>query len=55
MPGIVISEFMDADAVAGLQRDFNALYDPEPADAPDDLKVALGGASWLIVRSLTQV
>ena len=55
MPEIVISEFMNPDAVAESQKDFNALYDPEPADAPDDLKVALGGASWLIVRSLTQV
>ena len=55
MPEIVICEFMDPDAVAELQQDFDVLYDPELVDAPDDLKVALAEASGLIVRNRTQV
>ena len=52
---IVISEFMDPDAVEGLRKDFRTLYDPGLVDAPDDLKAALGGAGGLIVRNRTQV
>lgn len=55
MAEIVISEFMDPQAVAGLQKDFDVLYAPELGDAPDDLKAALGRARALIVRNRTQV
>ncbi|NNJ47182.1 MAG: 3-phosphoglycerate dehydrogenase, partial [Acidimicrobiia bacterium] len=35
MAEIVISEFMDEDAVAGLQADFDVHYDPNLVDAPE--------------------
>ncbi|MEO3429532.1 hydroxyacid dehydrogenase [Pelagibius sp. CAU 1746] len=55
MSDIVISEFMDADAVEGLSKDFDLLYDPELVDRPDDLRAAVAGARALIVRNRTRV
>ena len=55
MPHIVISEFMDAAAVARLQRDFDVLFDPGLVDRPQELEQALADAGALIVRNRTQV
>ncbi|MBT8246823.1 MAG: 3-phosphoglycerate dehydrogenase, partial [Acidimicrobiia bacterium] len=55
MAEIVISEFMDEDAVAGLQADFDVHYDPNLVDAPEDLAGLLADARALVVRNRTQV
>ena len=55
MPEIVITEFMDRDAVDTLARDFSLRYDPELATSPVVLKEAAGAARALIVRNRTQV
>ena len=55
MPHIVISEFMDAAAVARLQQDFDVLFDPGLVDRPQELEQALADAGALIVRNRTQV
>ncbi len=55
MPDIVISEFMDAGAVAQLQGRYDALYDPGLVDRPQELSAAVGGSRALIVRNRTQV
>lgn len=55
MPDIVISEFMDEDAVADLARDFETHYDPALVDKPDALAGLVVGARALIVRNRTQV
>ncbi|MBT8191811.1 MAG: hydroxyacid dehydrogenase, partial [Acidimicrobiia bacterium] len=55
MAEIVISEFMDEDAVAGLQADFDVHYDPNLVDAPEDLAGLLSDARALVVRNRTQV
>jgi (S)-sulfolactate dehydrogenase len=55
MADIVISEFMDEEAVAGLQADFNVHYDPNLVDAPEELAGLLADARALVVRNRTQV
>jgi len=55
MPQIVISEFMDESAVAGLAKGYDVLYDPQLVDRPDALAEALCDATALIVRNRTQV
>ncbi len=55
---IVITEFMDADAVATLVRaygDGNVLYDPTLVDHPDLMIAAAADSDALIVRNRTQV
>jgi len=52
---IVITEFMDAAAVARLGERFAVLYDPELVDQPAALEAALLEARALIVRNRTQV
>ena len=52
---IVISEFMDAAAVAGLRGRFDVCYDKDLVDRPDELVVQLADADALIVRNRTQV
>lgn len=52
---IVISEFMDAAAVADLERDFTVVHDPELSSDAAALKQALKPAAALIVRNKTQV
>ena len=54
-PRVVISEFMDAAAVARLSRATETRYDPDLVDAPAALLEALPGAEALIVRNRTQV
>ncbi len=55
MAEIVISEFMDQDAVDDLAGDFDVLYGPELVDDTAALCAALAGARALIVRNRTQV
>ena len=55
MPDVVISEFMDEEAVAGLARDFDVLYDPDLVDDPGRLATQLAGARAVIVRNRTPV
>lgn len=55
MPDIVITEFMDEDAVADLARDFDVHYDATLGDKPDALAGLVVGARALIVRNRTQV
>ena len=55
---IVITEFMDDDAVATLAKAFgegNVLYDPTLVDKPDALAAAAADCDALIVRNRTQV
>jgi (S)-sulfolactate dehydrogenase len=55
MAEIVITEFMDEGAVAGLRRDYGVVYDPTLVDRPDELLPLLGDCRGLIVRNRTQV
>jgi len=52
---IVITEFMDTDAVDALRADFAVHYDPELVDHPQSLQPLLADARALIVRNRTQV
>ena len=52
---IVICEFMDTDAVAGLASRFDVRYDKGLVDRRDQLVHALGDADALIVRNRAQV
>lgn len=55
MAEIVIPEFMDAAAVAGLAADFDVLHDATLVERPDELMRAVTDARALIVRNRTQV
>lgn len=55
MPDIVVSEFMDEEAVESLRRDFSVYYDPQLVDNPQALVDQVGSARALIVRNRTQV
>jgi (S)-sulfolactate dehydrogenase len=52
---IVITEFMDADAVASLASAHDTLYDKDLVDKPDALAAAVASADALVVRNRTQV
>ncbi|HSQ80825.1 MAG TPA: NAD(P)-dependent oxidoreductase [Casimicrobiaceae bacterium] len=52
---IVISEFMDDAAVAGLSPRFDVVYDRDLVDRNADLRARLADADALIVRNRTQV
>ena len=55
---IVITEFMDDDAVATLAKAFgddNVVYDPTLVDRPDAMALAVADCDALIVRNRTQV
>ena len=55
MTEIVISEFMDVDAVEDLKQHYSVLYDPELVDQPERLASLVADARALIVRNRTQV
>ncbi len=55
MPDIVISEFMDEEAVGALRSIATVEYNPTLVDRPDDLAEMVGDARALIVRNRTQV
>ena len=52
---VVITEFMDETAVAGLAAQHETFYDKSLVDRPDELRVRLAMADALIVRNRTQV
>src|SRR3981081_4335965 len=52
---IVISEFMDADAVAFLEARFDTFYDPRLVERRSELEQRLALADALIVRNRTRV
>jgi (S)-sulfolactate dehydrogenase len=52
---IVISEFLDEDALKAVPSAFSVLYDPKLVDRPDDLAKAAKAARALVVRNRTQV
>ena len=55
MPEIVISEFMDMEAVASLKADFDLVYDEKLVDRPDELIALAADCRALVVRNRTQV
>ncbi len=55
MAAIVITEFMDEEAVHGLLGAHDVVYDPALVDRRDDLLAAMATADALIVRNRTQV
>ena len=55
MAEIVVTEFMDEAAVAGLAADFDVLYDAGLADRPESLGDVVADCRGLIVRNRTQV
>jgi (S)-sulfolactate dehydrogenase len=55
MADIVVTEFMDEEALAPARARFNVLYDPKLVDRPVDLRREAAGARALIVRNRTQV
>lgn len=55
MATIVISEFMDDEAVAFLSRHHAVYYDPKLAQRPAEFRKRLAAADALIVRNRTQV
>ncbi len=52
---IIISEFMDDEAVASLAAQFEVVYEKDLVDRRDALRASLAGADALIVRNRTQV
>jgi (S)-sulfolactate dehydrogenase len=52
---IIISEFMDDEAVASLAAQFDVVYDKDLVDRHDALKAELATADAVIVRNRTQV
>ncbi|MEM9441577.1 MAG: hydroxyacid dehydrogenase [Pseudomonadota bacterium] len=55
MSTIVITEFMTQEAVDGLARDFQVIYEPDLFERPGDLAKLVPDADGLIVRNQTQV
>lgn len=55
MADIVITEFMDEEAVREGFTGFDVLYDPKLVDRPTDLATAVARARALVVRNRTQV
>jgi (S)-sulfolactate dehydrogenase len=55
MARILITEFMDAPAVAQLQQAHEVRYDPQMVDQPEAMLHAAAGVDALIVRNRTQV
>lgn len=55
MPDIIITEFMDEDAVDRLTSQYDCVYDPALVDDPDRLADLVTTARALIVRNRTQV
>lgn len=55
MADIIITEFMDDDAVASLKSKRSVIYDPQLHKTPDTLQRELVSARGLIVRNQTQI
>lgn len=55
MTDIVITEFMDANALAFLEAEFDVHYDQDLWEKPEELASLMPGLPGLIVRNATQV
>ena len=55
MADIIITEFMDGDAIASLKSRWSVIYDPQLHKTPDTLQRELVSARILIIRNQTQV
>jgi (S)-sulfolactate dehydrogenase len=55
MADIVITEFLDEEALAAIPARYSVLYDKALVDRPADLMMVVGSARALIVRNRTQV
>ncbi|HEV8501040.1 MAG TPA: hydroxyacid dehydrogenase [Casimicrobiaceae bacterium] len=55
MPRVVVTEFMDAPAVASLRLRHDVVYDPTLVDRHDALRAAVADADALVVRNRTRV
>ena len=55
MAAIVITEFMDEEAIRGLLASHDVVYDPALVDRRDELLAAVAKADALIVRNRTRV
>ncbi|HEY7901856.1 MAG TPA: hydroxyacid dehydrogenase [Casimicrobiaceae bacterium] len=55
MPRVVVTEFMDAPAVASLRLRHEVVYDPTLVDRHDALHAAVADADALVVRNRTRV
>jgi (S)-sulfolactate dehydrogenase len=55
MPRVVVTEFMDAPAVASLRLRHDVVYDPTLVDRHDALHAAVADADALVVRNRTRV
>ena len=55
MDTVVITEFMDANAVESLKKEFNVIYDKTLVDKKDELMKLISTCSAIIVRNKTQV
>lgn len=55
MPDIIITEFMDTDAIEETAQKYDVHYDPQLVDKPDELKALLADARGLVVRNRTRV
>jgi len=52
---IIISEFLDTNAIAQTSKGYSVIYDPDLVDKADELKILLQDAQALVVRNRTQV
>jgi (S)-sulfolactate dehydrogenase len=55
MPDVVVTEFIEENALAALSHDYSVVYDPDLVNRPDDIKLLAADAPALIVRNMTQV
>ncbi|HLZ65943.1 MAG TPA: hydroxyacid dehydrogenase [Aliidongia sp.] len=55
MIDVLITEFLDGDAVAALKADYAVHYDPSLCEKPDEIIALARGVPALIVRNRTQV
>jgi (S)-sulfolactate dehydrogenase len=55
MADIVITEFMDEEALKAIPSKYSVIYDAKLVDNPTDLMKTVAGAKALIVRNRTQV
>ncbi len=55
MPDVVISEFMDEEAIRAQLHGYDVLYDAKLVDDPARLNAALADARAIVVRNRTQV
>jgi len=55
MADLVITEFMDEEAVTGLAADFDLLYDPTLVDRRDELLSCVEDARGVIIRNRTKI